>query len=219
LSKPDDDLAALRRAFAAIPAEAPAPEACPPAERFLVAVRGELPPGELRELVEHVASCPACAEDWRLAVALEQPEAHVPEAAYSPVAILGHHRFRRSAAWCASAAAAALFLALLLPQLHNDRATWRGAKDGPKLMSLETCSRESCVLRWSEMRGATYDLEVRTAAGQSVVEAARLNATQYRIPADRLAAIPAGAELTWRVTANLTDGRRLSSPLGHFVLR
>lgn len=220
MSERHDDLTALRRAFAALPAVPPDPAACPPAERLLAAAAGELPPAELRDLVEHVAVCPACAEDWRLAVALEHPAGEAPEATYSPATILGHRRFRRVAAWCASAAAAAaLFIAVLLPQPHNDRtAAWRGVKNGPKLSSLETCSRESCLLGWSEMQGATYDLEV-TAARQSVVRAARLQATQYRIPPDRLAAIPAGAELTWKVTANLPDGHQLSSSPGRFVLR
>jgi len=218
LSKPDDDLAALRRAFAAIPAVAPAPETCPPAERFLAAVRGELPPGELRELVEHVASCPACAEDWRLAVALEQTEAQVPETA-SPEATPWRSRYRHAAAWWASAAAAvALLVGGLLWRMPEPAGVLRGGNEGPKLLSSDV-SREDPVLLWSEKRGATYDLEVLTAAGHSVVQAARLKETRYRIPPDRLAAIPAAAELTWRVTANLPDGRRLSSPLGHFVLR
>jgi hypothetical protein len=217
----DDDLAALRRAFAAIPAVAPAPETCPPAERFLAAVRGELPPAELRDLVEHVAACPACAEDWRLAVALEQPEAAPSERARSPVAILARRRFRRVAAWCASAAAAlALLVGGLLWRMPEPAAVLRGAEEGPKLLSPYTLSRESCVLRWSAVRGATtYDVDVHTGKGRSVERATRLAATQYRIPPNHLANIPAGTELAWRVTANLPGGRHRSSPIGRFVLR
>ncbi len=218
MSERHDDLAALRRAFAALPAVPPDPAACPPSERLLAAVAGELPPAELRDLVEHVAACPACAEDWRLAAALEKPAGEAPEAA-SPEASPWRSRYRHAAAWWASAAAAvALLVGGLLWQMPEPASVLRGAKEGPKLLSLETCSRESCVLGWSAMQGATYDLEVSTATKQSVVRAARLQATQYRIPLDRLAGIPAGTELTWRVTGNL-PGRRLSSPRGHFVLR
>ncbi len=43
-------------------------------ERILSAVRGELPPAEVRELLAQLASDPQLAEEWRLAMALEATE-------------------------------------------------------------------------------------------------------------------------------------------------
>src|SRR6185436_4475958 len=74
IKREEGELAKLRRAFASLSQPAPAPAACPPPEKIWEAVRGELPPGEVRAIVEHMAVCPACAEDWRLAVALQRPE-------------------------------------------------------------------------------------------------------------------------------------------------
>src|SRR5690349_6858129 len=69
----NDELARLRTAFAAPAGKAaPEPEACPPSDTFWLAVRGELRPGELRGILDHIATCPACAEDWRIAMAFEE---------------------------------------------------------------------------------------------------------------------------------------------------
>jgi len=222
LSERHDDLEALRRAFAALPAVPPDPAACPPAERILAAVAGELQPAELRDLLAHIAACPACAADWRLAVEMERPAGEAQEEeAYSPLSTSDHPRARRLAAWGASVAAAvALLVVGLLPRLHGDRsATLRGPQAGPTLSVPDVLPRESCVLRWSSMEGATYDLDVHAGDGRRVEQAAGLTTVQYQIPPVHLAEIPAGSELTWKVTANLPGGRRLASRLGHFVLR
>jgi hypothetical protein len=66
--------ARLRAAFQAIPeGEAPS-ESCPAPEKIWAAVHMELPQAERRELVDHLASCPFCAEDWRIAWQLSEEE-------------------------------------------------------------------------------------------------------------------------------------------------
>ena len=57
----------LREAFAASTGTAAA--GCVAPETIVDALRGTLPPERVRAVVEHTAACPACAEDWRLAVA------------------------------------------------------------------------------------------------------------------------------------------------------
>src|SRR5262249_41829751 len=98
-------------------------------------------------------------------------------------------------------------------------AVLRGAPEGPKLEAAEILSRESCVLRWSPLPGATYDLDVQTEDGRHIEQRPGLTTTQYQIPPAHLAEIPAGSLLTWQVTANLPDSPPLASHRGHFVLR
>ena len=70
----DPDLTRLRRAFASLSDE-DLTAACPAAEALWSGARGELPGPEVERLVEHIATCGACAELWRLAAEVEQPEA------------------------------------------------------------------------------------------------------------------------------------------------
>jgi len=218
LSEPANDLEALRRAFAAVPAVAPAPESCPPAERFLAAVHGELPPAELRELVEHVAGCPACAEDWRLAVALEKSPGEVPETVHdAPWPRSARHRVRRVAAWWASAAAAApLAVATFLARAPVPAL--RGEKPPELLTAADVLPRDACLLRWSGPAGAVYDLDVHTQIGMSVFKVRELRGTSYYVPASALAALPPGTPLDWQVAATLPGGHRLTSRIGKFIL-
>jgi hypothetical protein len=107
MSQDDQELARLRAAFAAPAVAAPGPESCPAPETIWEAVRGELPPAELRQVVEHTASCAACAEDWRLAAELVRQPATAAETA--PGKVL-QGRF----GWRPLMAAAALAAGLLI---------------------------------------------------------------------------------------------------------
>lgn len=66
--------ARLRAAFQAIPEGKAPSESCPAPEKIWAAVHMELPQSERRELVDHLASCPFCAEDWRIAWQLSEEE-------------------------------------------------------------------------------------------------------------------------------------------------
>ena len=61
MKREEGELARMRRAFASLSQPAPEPAACPPPEKIWEAVRGELPPAQTREIVTHMAACPACA--------------------------------------------------------------------------------------------------------------------------------------------------------------
>ena len=60
----DDD---LQRAFAGLSRDATFGASCPEPDRLWSAARGELAPADVEALTEHVATCGACAEAWRVA--------------------------------------------------------------------------------------------------------------------------------------------------------
>lgn len=117
----------LHAAFRSLADGASASENCPPAARFWDAQRGEVPTEDARELMGHVASCPSCAQAWRLARELddaEEAETAAPEESWP------------RAGWIA-AVAAMLLLALAAGYLfrgvaeRTDPASASTATDGP----------------------------------------------------------------------------------------
>jgi hypothetical protein len=217
MTQDDPQLARLRAAFAT-PDPAASSSGCPAPETLWAAVRGELAPQPLRELLDHVALCAACAEDWRLAVELNRQQA--AETATAPGKVLPG-RFGR---WRPLAAAAALAAALLISV-----TVWRAeapsqappvfreashASIHSLLPNGQALARQDAVLRWTPEAGATsYDVRVSTEdVLQTVASAKGATATELRIPASALANLPPGTKLLWQVDALLPDGRRESSP-------
>jgi hypothetical protein len=207
----------LRAAFAA-PGPAPAPQSCPSPETLWSAIQGELPPQQMREVVEHLALCPACAEDWRLAAELNRQQAAT--VATVPGKVL-QGRFRQ---WRPLAAAAALAAGLLIAvglhhppgQLGPQEPAYREARHAgihSLLPAGQALLRQAAVLRWSPLAGATsYDVQVSTQDLQTVAAAKGQTAAEYRIPASALANLPRGTELLWQVDAIRPDGTRETSP-------
>lgn len=211
-----EDEATLRRAFASLAGTAPAatPGTCPEPERIYDAVRGELPPDELRRIVEHLADCPDCAEAWRLAAAFEE-EGGVPAPAASP------QPFPRLVAVAATVLVAVLAAGLWWTTVQTPEApVYRAAGDAAVVSLLsegEPLDRDEPVLRWEVAppgapEGTTYDVLVTTADLDLVSEASELAEARYEIPAEALAGLPSGAELLWRVEAVTPEGRRIASP-------
>lgn len=217
-----EDDSSLREAFAVEPG-GPAPERCPPPDRIYGAVRGELPADEIRDLVDHLADCPHCAEAWRLAVAFEEEAAAEGEAR-----ALGGRAAHpaRSAWWPAAAAvlvaalAAGVWWSLGPGAGPGDEPVYRG--DGaPEIRSLlpegEPLDRHAPMLRWTPVpegnpEGTVYDLTATTEALQPVAEVEGLSEPEFPLPAEALDELPSGARLLWRVEAHLTDGGTVRSP-------
>lgn len=200
----DDEVMKLRQAFAAPVPAAWNTEGCPEPDRIWSAVRGELPPDEIREILDHVALCASCAEDWRIAMTFED-EARKREPA--PV------RFHRYRPWVAAAAAALVLTVggrLILrptPGYRGDKPTIEAA-----IPSGETLPREACILTWRPVEGAeSYNLQVTTEELEPVADRNGLTSPSYRIPVEALAKIPSGAMLHWKVTAVYPDGEKHSS--------
>jgi hypothetical protein len=217
MSQDNQELARLRAAFAA-PDAAPDPETCPAPEAIWAAVRGELPPRELREVVEHTAVCASCAEDWRLAVELEKQSA-ASQTATVPAGRVIQGRFGTLRTWSAAAAlAAGLLVAVGLYRTGNfgpQEPTFREAQ-GTTVHSLlaegQALPRQSAVLRWSPVPGAaSYDVRISTEDLRLVDTVQGRTATEYRVPDSALAGLPPGTKLLWQVDAVFPDGTRQSS--------
>ncbi|HKI06599.1 MAG TPA: zf-HC2 domain-containing protein [Thermoanaerobaculia bacterium] len=222
MNQDDQELARLRAAFTAPAAVAPDPESCPAPEVIWAAVRGELPPQELREVVEHTASCAACAEDWRLAAELERQSAASAATTTAPGKVITG----RFGQWRSFTAAAALAAGLLVAvgvyrtgDLGPKEPTYREAPEAPgsvvrsQLADGQVLTRQGAVLRWSPVTGAAaYDVRVSTEDLRVLQTVQGLTATEYRVPDSALASLPAGSKLLWQVEAVFSDGHRQASP-------
>jgi hypothetical protein len=238
--KETEGLEELRRAFAAEPGLAPVPAECPPPESIWLAARGQLPAKALRELLDHVAACPSCTEEWRLARDFEKAEEAPGEGAVTPgeeasswAETAGQPARRRVSplvAWRAAAgAAAALLIGLLVVLVARGpgsmapaRLALRGlpALAPPRLgaAGCEAPSRERCFLHWSGPAGARYAVLVSTLSGRRVAEARGLSIPSFRVPAFLLASFPPGTVLGWQVTAERPGFRPSRSDRGILVL-
>lgn len=218
MNQDDQELAHLRAAFAT-PDLAPDPQSCPSPETIWSAVRGELPPQQLREVLDHVSGCAACAEDWRLAAELNRQQA--AEAATAPGKVIAG----RFGQWRPLAVAAAIAAGLLIgvtvyragdvgPQEPTYREAERPHAGIRSLLPAgQALPRQSPVLRWSPLPDvASYDVQVSTEDLRPVAAAKGQTVAEYRIPESALAGLPPGAQLLWQVDAVRVDGSRESSP-------
>jgi putative zinc finger protein len=210
-----NELEDMRQAFAAAAGPPPAPERCPAPETIWAAAQGELPPAEAREVVDHTAGCPACAEDWRLALALVEgaPAVERAPAPVSPVLTFPPRR-RFYAPIAALAAAACLLIAVGVQQrMHGPQPTYR-EEDRENLRSLVadvSLPRDHFRLCWTPKKDATYDLLVSTEQLRQVTRKRGLTSHCYTVSPAALAGLPPGARLVWQVDATWPDGRSLSS--------
>lgn len=234
----------LRRAFAA-GSERPGrgegqQDGCPAPDVLWAAAAGELPPAERRQVIDHTSRCAACAEDFRIAAEMVRASpaaapaaAHAAEAAAAPApsasgkGIAGRWGFspaeRRPQRWLYAALAATLLLGVLAAGLWKSLQApevQRGddAEIVSRLGEAPRLPREDVLLRWKGPAGARYVVVVTTPELLVVDQQHDLAAESYRVPPEKLAGLPPGAAIDWRVEGVLPDGRRLSSPLFRFVL-
>jgi len=209
-------LARLRAAFIASDGPAPDPQSCPTPETLWSAVRGELPAPQMREVLDHVALCSACAEDWRLAAELNRQE---ERAATVPGKVIqgrfGQWRGLATAAALAACLVAAVGLYRTGELGPQQPPTYREAEHAgirSLLPAGQVLPRQAAVLRWSPVSGAvSYDVQVSTDDLQQVATAKGQTAAEYRLPESSLAALPPGTKLAWQVTAIRPDGTRETS--------
>jgi hypothetical protein len=193
---------------------APDPASCPTAETLWSAVRGELSAREMSDVVDHVAACAACAEDWRLAAEINRQE---ERAAIGPGKVIPGRfgRWRPLAAAAALAACLAIAVGVYRANQPAQEPTYREAQHAgirSLLPQGQALPREAAVLRWSPLAGATsYDVEVSTEDLRPVAAAKGQTAAEYHIPESALAGLPAGSRLLWRVDAVRPDGSHENS--------
>jgi hypothetical protein len=70
---PEDDTDSLRTVFANAFREAQATDACPTPDRLYDAFHRLLPIEERLDIIDHLATCPVCADAWRLAGRTDAP--------------------------------------------------------------------------------------------------------------------------------------------------
>jgi hypothetical protein len=213
----DQELARWRAAFTAPAEAAPSPEDCPAPETIWAAVRGELPPHEMREVVDHTARCEACAEDWRLAVEVDRQGAAQTQTAPGKVIVGRFGQWRP--VFAAAALAAGLLVAVgvyreaIVPAQAPTYREGEAAQVRSLLPAGQAVPRQGAVLRWTPLAGATsYDVSVSTEDLRQVASAQAQTAAEYRLPEAALAGLPGGAKLLWQVEAVFPDGHRVTSP-------
>lgn len=213
--------AAWESAAAGGAASAETADGCPAADRVWAAAHGELGPAETREVVDHVAACPACAEAWRLARHLGADEAGAAAAARA--AGRTHHAHASRPWWLAAVAA------MLVAMIGIGTRVWSpgpaefrggdGAAVRPLVADGVELPRDRFELAWEPVPGAAeYDLRVTTADLVPVETRRGLDSPRYRVPPERLARLDDGSRLYWQVEVVLEDGDREASPAWEVVL-
>jgi len=207
------DLASLRSAWAAVPAErAPG---CAPADEIWMAVAGELPEEWVRTLLAHSLGCAECSALWRLAHDLVAASG-APEAAPASARVIP---FRSRRAWLAGAgllAAAALATFALLPRTggrHEGPVVRGPEEDGLRAdPSTRTLDRAHPVLRWSGgPDGARYVVTVSSPDLTVLYRSGTLTVPEAELPPESLSKVAPGTDVVWRVEATLPGGRRMNS--------
>lgn len=188
----------LRQALAAVAETAVPREDCPAADRIWAAVEGELPPDDLRDVVDHIAKCAVCAESWRLAAELNEEEAYEAQP---------ENGFWRS--WFQVAALVVVLAGagwLIRPDGAPSTDPVRGGEE-PGISALtpqnRALPREELMLRWTgpDLRYAVEVTWITAEASQVVFRVRDLAETEVRVPPEALAGVPPEAVLLWEVTA------------------
>lgn len=186
----------------------------PTAETIWRATARELSAAECDALLDHVVTCAACAESWRLALEIQRAREGAAPSAPDRV------RLRQQRGWLLAAAlagAAAVALSIVVPR--RDTASPPVYREGelPELVALvpdgARLPREAFVLRWSAApAGARYALEVTTATLAAFHIVQELEEPQATVPVERFRDTPGGTKLFWRVEAHDARGPVARSP-------
>lgn len=215
----DREVERLRVAFSALAERAAPTDQCPPADRLSDAARGALAPEQLGAIVDHVSTCPACAEAWQLAVDL----AHESLDRIEPPAARAFASPRAWWIWTSLAAAAVVVAAVVVfPQLRAGWTRTPSTQDAYRtaptdmvrslLADGQPLPRNHVLLRWSPVgQGATYSVDVATEDLTTLDRAVNLTTNEYLVPERALATLAPGTKLIWQVQATLLDGRSIKS--------
>ena len=195
----------LRRGFMSLGEGAPTKEDCPSPEVIWEASSGRSDAESFQRLVEHNASCPACAEEWRLARGIK--------------VVAGDERYARpmvsAGGWLA---AAAVLLMLGVGAYLLNRTGGEQMRSGSSLVihsflpEEAPLRREECVLRWTAgPEGTVYGIRVLTEDAEEIAAADNLSENEYHLQEDALRAVDSGERIYWRVQARLPDGSESDS--------
>lgn len=211
----DNTVTSWRRGYTAPVADDMAECGGPASERIWAARHGELTIEERREVVDHVALCPQCAESWRLAgeLGVDAPVADVLHGEQRVAQVLPFRRrgWAAGVRWVAAAAALVLAVGYSYQSWREGPGAHVRGEDGAALSSLieegQPLPRGAFELRWSAVEGATYTVEVTDEELDLIDRAEGLLEPRYQVAAPRLVDLEAGAKVFWQVEARRADGR------------
>jgi hypothetical protein len=201
----------LRKVFQSLAETADGECSADDKERIWLAVTGELPAPECRELADRMAREPALAEAWRIASTLADA---MPTEATRPT----RHPLRR---WSRSlaAAAAVVFIVgagvMLMNRSLSQVDTLRTSEElvvEPLVPDDATLAREAFRLRWTPgPPESRYQVRVTTEDLRVVAEASGLTTPELVVQPEALAQVAPGTRLLWQVDVIAPDGSRSSS--------
>jgi len=207
----------MRSAWLALTDSTSAAQDCPDPERIWEALRGGLTPEQVRDIVRHTASCPACAEAWRLAhdmgaMQARQTSTDSRQAQADPQRQAFFWRLRPLA--MAAGLAGLLFLAgaavLLWPKQPAQDPIFRTTgQDSIRALISEKkpLPRSDCRLKWTPgPDGSRYTVRVTTEDFVQVDFAEGLEQAEYRVPPGSLAGLEPGTRLMWQVQIFFAEG-------------
>ncbi len=231
----ENDVRRWREAFASLALDARPAEGCPDPERIWMAVRVELSPGEVRELVDHTAVCPVCAEAWRLARELTAEAS--PAGEVHGALIERSAKSRRTAwRWGSMIAAAAVIMLVTVLSIQFDESPvnlpgtpgfgtpqYREGSEAdirPLSPADRPLPRDRFQLKWSSgPSGTRYQLQLATADLVVVLQAHGLEEPSYLVDEKTLQPFPSGTRFIWQVEAAYADGTRRTSDTFVSVLK
>ena len=206
---------ALRSAFQALSDSSVSECSQADLDRIWRAVDGELPADERRELVERLATDPACAEAWRVALELRR--------SLSGTAVREQRPVWRSSPWLAAAAVLLIAASVILVSRRDQSGDTTFRDSGrPAIASLVPTDaplpKTAFQLRWSPgPEGSRYQVQVTTEDLRLLTTVGDLTSPEVVIDSARLADVPRGSRVLWQVAVTLPDGERVVSPT--FVTR
>ena len=206
----------LRNAFQSLGADSPVD--CPEedVERVWRAVSGDLPVDERRDVVDRMASQPAVADAWRVALELRRAQ-------QDGVPLLPGRTPRSWApAWIGLAALLVMAVGVGLVQFSRSPVdTFREAGRyvvESLVTSDATLPRDAFVLRWKGgPDGSRYQVRVTTEDLRVLTTATELTSPELKVPPELLADLAPGARVLWQVVVALPGGETVSSQT--FVVR
>ncbi len=227
------------RAILSAPVGAAPSGDCPNPERIWLAACCRLEPAELGEIVDHLVSCPRCANELGAAKQLAEEVGAVSRTSFlrellDPLADYWRGFVQAdiwradTGAWRRAPVLAAALVLLVVAPLGVElldlsarptpvTASVHRIDRGPAgvlellVEEAQALPRNDFLLRWRGPEGARYDLRVMSLDLDVIHTETDLDATESRLPVEKLAGLESGATLQWQLKAYLPDGRQLKS--------
>ncbi|RMF73542.1 MAG: hypothetical protein D6738_08500 [Acidobacteria bacterium] len=191
-----------------VPDEPPLPS-CPDDAEIQAAAGGELPPERLAPLLDHMIACPACAESWRMAVAIRRDLVRARRT--GRLRLVG----ALAAATLVLASAVVLFRTPRPASPETRPAAVRGEAERPLAALVPDGAelpRDRMELRFRPAGpGSRYFVQVLTSGLAVLHESPELEQPRYVVPAAALAGVRDGETIYWIVRAVSADGRVIES--------